>query len=70
MDVDRKMKELKDLFAKTGEELLELVRSNEKFVNGEMQKVEEAVRKTTEVASRILTLRLRKLVLSRDSALA
>ncbi|XP_043526363.1 uncharacterized protein LOC122537341, partial [Frieseomelitta varia] len=49
MDVDRKMKELKDLFAKTGEELLELVRSNEKFVNGEMQKVEEAVRKSTEV---------------------
>lgn len=67
MDVDRKTKELKDLFAKTGEELLELVRSNEKFVNGEMQKVEEAVQKATEVAIRILTLQLRKLILLRDS---
>ncbi|KAK1131704.1 hypothetical protein K0M31_015864 [Melipona bicolor] len=63
MDVDQKIKELKDLFAKTGEELSELVRNNEKFVKEEMQKVEETVRRDTEVAIRILiTLRLGKLV--------
>ncbi|CAL7951922.1 unnamed protein product [Xylocopa violacea] len=49
MDIDRRMKELADLFTKTRNELSELVRKNEQFVMDEMRRVEEAVRTATEV---------------------
>lgn len=50
MDVDEKIKELTEMFLKTGKELGELVKQNEKFVMDEIHRVEDAVRRTTEVA--------------------
>lgn len=52
MDIDEKMKELADLFVKTGKELGELVKKNEQFITDEMLRVEEAVRTATEVCAR------------------
>lgn len=61
MDIDKKMKELTELFSKTGKELSELVKRNEQFIMEEMQKVEDTVRKTTEVVIRTSTAWLGKL---------
>lgn len=49
MDIDQKIKELAEMFAKTSKELADLVKKNEQFIMEEAKRVEEAVRKTSEV---------------------
>lgn len=49
MDIDKKMKELAELFSKTGNELSEMVKKNEKFMAEEIRRVQEAIRGTSEV---------------------
>ncbi|XP_076278224.1 uncharacterized protein LOC143208054 [Lasioglossum baleicum] len=52
MDIDRKMKELEELFTKTGTELGEIVKKNEEFVAEELRKVRGVVQNTVEVCSK------------------
>lgn len=49
MDIQEKMKELSDLFSKTGKELGEIVKQNEEFISEEIRKAEETIRKASEV---------------------
>ncbi|XP_076391234.1 uncharacterized protein LOC143265078 isoform X2 [Megachile rotundata] len=59
MDIGKKMKELTDLFSKTGKELAEMVKQNQAFISEEIRKAEKTVREATEECSKKHMDRLR-----------